>query len=108
MGRDRTNTMLRIFATILLVATVASADEECDKVKSRLGGAVRQCAEECGEEMGGRPEDVPKLVYFAEQQACPDFCVLDHAGLLDDEGRPNDRHQGGLQGHSPGAECRRK
>merc|ERR1719229_120502 len=48
-----------------------------------------QCAEECREEMGGRPEDVPRLVYVTEQQACPDFCVLDRAGMLDEEGRPN-------------------
>ena len=61
--------MLRTVATFLLVAAfaaVASADERCDKIMMRLGRVARQCAEECREEMGGRPEDVPRLVYVAE------------------------------------------
>ena len=27
--------------------------------------------------------------FIPQQQACPDFCVLDRAGMLDEEGRPN-------------------
>ena len=29
--------------------------------------------------------------FIPQQQACPDYCVLDRAGMLDEEGRPNVR-----------------
>lgn len=58
--------MLRIVCTFLLVAAVANADRTCNDIKRRLGRVAMQCAEECREEIGGRPEDVPRLVYLAE------------------------------------------
>ena len=63
--------MLRTVCTFLLVAfaafaALAIADRICDDIKMRLGRVAMQCAEECREEMGGRPEDVPRLVYRAE------------------------------------------